>query len=98
MFFMKTTQLSLFLFVSMLFVSSFFTLSCKNKNTPSVSQPSVNPFDTSSLETQTLSAEDRTKLASAAGRTVQHQGIYRDIGGVEFSFAKPFVWPLGFAQ
>ena len=69
---MKTTQLSLFLFVSMLFVSSFFIMSCKNKNTPSVSQPSFNPFDTSSLETQTLSAEDRTKLASAAGRTVQN--------------------------
>ena len=38
----------------------------KNDNT----HLSVNPFDTTKLESQTLSAEDRAKLAAASGKSV----------------------------
>jgi hypothetical protein len=44
--------------------------SCNSKPTPSVSH-AASPFDTTHFETQTLTAEDRAKLANATGKTVQ---------------------------
>jgi hypothetical protein len=41
---------------------------CKQNSTPSVKQASVNPFDTTHFETQSLTTEDRAKLASATGK------------------------------
>ena len=43
---------------------------CDKKNKTENAHLSVNPFDTTQLESQTLSAEDRTKLASASGKSV----------------------------
>ena len=43
--------------------------SCNSKPTPSVSN-GASPFDTTHFETQALSAEDRAKLANAAGKSV----------------------------
>ena len=45
--------------------------SCKEKSPSSTDLAKVNPFDTTHFETQALSADDRMKLATATGKTVQ---------------------------
>jgi hypothetical protein len=47
------------------------TNACKDKSVSTKDMAKVNPFDTTHFETQTLSAEDRAKLAAASGKTVK---------------------------
>jgi hypothetical protein len=54
---------------ALLFTFSLF--SCKDKNVSTKDLAQANPFDTTHFETQTLSAEDRAKLALASGKTVK---------------------------
>ena len=63
---LKKLWLVIFIFSTIIFLSN-----CKNKQSSAeLSAASVNPFDTAQLETQTLSDEDRLKLAAASGKTV----------------------------
>lgn len=51
--------------------SLIFLTACKGKETSKeASLASVNPFDTTNLERQSLTEEDRMKLASASGKVV----------------------------
>ena len=53
------------------FSALFLICNCKGKTPSSTDLAKVNPFDTTHFETQALTAEDRTKLASATGKTVR---------------------------
>lgn len=63
---LKKLWLVIFIFSTIIFLSA-----CKDKQSSAeLSAASVNPFDTTKLETQALTDEDRLKLAAASGKTV----------------------------
>lgn len=63
---LKKLWLVIFIFSTIIFLSA-----CKGKQSSSeLSAASVNPFDTTKLESQALTDEDRMKLAAASGKTV----------------------------
>ncbi len=63
---LKKLWLTIFIFSTIIFL-----LACEGKQSSTeLSAASVNPFDTTKLETQALTDEDRLKLAAASGKTV----------------------------
>jgi hypothetical protein len=76
---------TLYDFLILIFVCTFFCF-CKNEPKTNVAKASVNPFDTTAMSAQSLTEEDRAKLAMAIGKTVKNIKIEELID--KFSNAK----------
>lgn len=68
---MKSKFLNHFFYAALVLCAALSTPACNDKSVSTKDMAKANPFDTTHFETQTLSAEDRAKLAAASGKTVQ---------------------------